>query len=99
MPEFPRVVITGVGMVTPLGLDAPSSWKALLAGKSGTHRIEAFDPEAFGVQVAAEVHGFVAEELMDRRPARRSGRHTQFAVVAAREAVANAGLAIDDSNR
>jgi 3-oxoacyl-[acyl-carrier-protein] synthase II len=86
-------------MVTPLGLDAPSSWKALLAGKSGTHRIEAFDAERFDVQVAAEVHGFVPEDLMDRRTARRSGRHTQFAVVAAREAVANAGLTIDDSNR
>jgi 3-oxoacyl-[acyl-carrier-protein] synthase II len=99
MAEFPRIVITGVGMVTPLGLDAPSSWKALLAGTSGTHRIEAFDPSAFDVQVAAEVHGFVAEDLMDRRTARRSGRHSQFAVVAAREAVASAGLEINDSNR
>src|SRR5215204_2272099 len=99
MPEFPRLVVTGVGMVTPLGLDAPSSWKALVAGKSGTHRIEAFDAERFDGQVAAEVHGFVAEDLMDRRTARRSGRHSQFAVVAAREAVANAGLEINDSNR
>src|SRR3954453_20113349 len=99
MADYPRIVVTGVGMVTPLGLDAPSSWKALLAGKSGTHRIQAFDPERFDVQVAAEVHGFVAEDLMDRRTARRSGRHTQFAVVASREAVANAGLVIDDSNR
>jgi tol-pal system protein YbgF len=51
------------------------------------------------VQVAAEVHGFVAEDLMDRRTARRSGRHSQFAVVAAREAVTSAGLDINDSNR
>jgi len=99
MAEFPRVVVTGVGMVTPLGLDAPSSWKAMLEGRSGTGRITAFDPEAFEVQVAAEVKGFSAEELMDRRTARRSGRHTHMAVVAAFEAVASAGLAIDDGNR
>ncbi|HWO73933.1 MAG TPA: beta-ketoacyl-ACP synthase II [Dehalococcoidia bacterium] len=99
MAEFPRVVVTGVGMVTPLGLDAPSSWKAMLEGRSGTGRITAFDPEAFEVQVAAEVKGFSAEELMDRRTARRSGRHTHMAVVAAFEAVASAGLTIDDGNR
>ena len=99
MAKFPKVVVTGVGMVTPLALDAPSSWKALLAGVSGTGRISHFDPEAFEVQVAAEVKGFVAENLMDRRTARRSGRHTHMAVVAANEAVASANLTIDDANR
>ena len=99
MAKFPKVVVTGVGMVTPLALDAPSSWKALLAGVSGTGRISHFDPEAFEVQVAAEVKGFVAEDLMDRRTARRSGRHTHMAVVAANEAVASANLTIDDANR
>src|SRR3990172_9517660 len=99
MAKFPKVVVTGVGMVTPLALDAPSSWKALLAGVSGTGRISHFDPAAFEVQVAAEVKGFVPEDLMDRRTARRSGRHTHMAVVAANEAVASANLTIDDANR
>jgi 3-oxoacyl-[acyl-carrier-protein] synthase II len=86
-------------MVTPLGLDVPSSWKGLLEGKSGTNRITQFDPTDFEVQVSAEVKGFVAEDLMDRRTARRSGRHTQMAVVAANEAVESASLTIDESNR
>jgi 3-oxoacyl-[acyl-carrier-protein] synthase II len=86
-------------MVTPLGLDVPSSWKGLLEGKSGTNRITQFDPTDFEVQVSAEVKGFVAEDLMDRRTARRSGRHTQMAVVAANEAVESANLTIDESNR
>jgi 3-oxoacyl-[acyl-carrier-protein] synthase II len=99
MPEFPRVVVTGVGMVTPVGLDAESTWAALLAGRSGLGRITHFDPESFEVQVAAEVKGFDPEAYMDRRTARRSGRHSQMAIVAANEAVAAAGLKIDDSNR
>ncbi|HLF71164.1 MAG TPA: beta-ketoacyl-ACP synthase II [Dehalococcoidia bacterium] len=99
MAELPRVVVTGVGIVCPVGLDAPSSWKALQNGVSGTGRITQFDPSDFEVQVDAEVKGFVPEDLMDRRTARRSGRHTQLAVVAANEAVASANLAIDDSNR
>jgi 3-oxoacyl-[acyl-carrier-protein] synthase II len=88
-----------MGMVTPLGLDVPSSWKGLLDGKSGTNRITQFDPTDFDVQVSAEVKGFVAEDLMDRRSARRSGRHTQMAVVAANEAVESANLTIDETNR
>jgi 3-oxoacyl-[acyl-carrier-protein] synthase II len=86
-------------MVTPLGLDATSSWKALLSGVSGTGPITQFDASAFDVQVAGEVKGFDPEALLDRRTARRSGRHTQFGAVAALEAVANAGLVIDDTNR
>ena len=99
MADFPKVVVTGLGMITPLALDAPATWRAMLAGVSGTARITTFDPEAFDVQVAAEVKGFVAEDLMDRRTARRSGRHTQMAVVAAREAIESANLIIDDANR
>jgi 3-oxoacyl-[acyl-carrier-protein] synthase II len=99
MPEFPRIVVTGVGMVTPLGNDVASTWQGMLAGRSGLGRITHFDPEGFEVQIAGEVKGFVAEDLMDRRTARRSGRHTQMAVVAANEAVADAGLEITEANR
>jgi 3-oxoacyl-[acyl-carrier-protein] synthase II len=99
MPEFPRVVITGIGLVTPVGLDTGTSWGALLAGKSGLGRITHFDPDGFEVQIAAEVKSFEPETYMDRRAARRSGRHTQMAIVAANEAVKSAGLGINDSNR
>jgi 3-oxoacyl-[acyl-carrier-protein] synthase II len=99
MAELPRVVVTGVGMVTPLALDAESTWRAMLAGRSGTGPITHFDASAFDVQVAGELKGFVAEDLLDRRTARRSGRHTHMAVVAAREAVASANLTIDETNR
>jgi 3-oxoacyl-[acyl-carrier-protein] synthase II len=99
MAEFPRVVVTGVGMVTPLGLDLSSTWSALLAGRSGLGRISHFDPARFEVQIAAEVKDFEPENFMDRRTARRSGRHTQMAVTAANEALASAGLSINDSNR
>jgi 3-oxoacyl-[acyl-carrier-protein] synthase II len=99
MADFPKVVVTGVGLVTPLGLSAPSTWQAMLEGRSGTGPITQFDATDCDVKVAGEVTGFVAEDLMDRRTARRSGRHTQMAVVASHEAVANANLNIDDSNR
>jgi 3-oxoacyl-[acyl-carrier-protein] synthase II len=99
MPDFPRVVVTGMGMVTPLGLDTKSSWAAMLAGRSGIRRITLFDPTDFDVQIAAEVKDFVPDDFMDRRTARRSGRHTQLAVVAAAEAVAAAELKVDAGNR
>ncbi|MPZ49366.1 MAG: beta-ketoacyl-ACP synthase II [Dehalococcoidia bacterium] len=99
MVDFPKVVVTGIGMVTPVGLDAPSTWEAMRAGRSGTGPITHFDASSFDVQVAGELKGFVPEDLMDRRTAHRSGRHTQMAVVAAREAVTSANLTIDESNR
>jgi 3-oxoacyl-[acyl-carrier-protein] synthase II len=99
MAQLPRIVVTGVGMVTPLGLDTKSSWQALLAGTPGVTRISHFDPEGFDVQIAAEVKGFVPEDHMDRRSARRSGRHTQMAVVAAQEAIESARLDLSQVDR
>ncbi len=99
MAEFPRVVVTGLGMMTPIGLDAQSTWSVLLAGCSGVGRITLFDANGFDVQIAGEVKGFDPDAYMDRRTARRSGRHTQMAVVVANEAVASSGLQIDASNR
>lgn len=85
-------VITGIGAVTPLGLNVPDTWRRMLAGESGIRRITRFDPSDLPVQIAGEVDGFDAEAVMGTKRARRSARFSQFAVAAAREAFADAGL-------
>ena len=86
-----RVVVTGLGMVTPLGLDARATWEGLLAGRSGVRRIEHFADERFAGTVAAEVRGFDPAAFMERKEARRADRFTQFAIAAAEEARGQAG--------
>ncbi len=93
-----RVVVTGLGAVTPLGLDAGSTWDAMVAGRSGISRITLFDPEPFAVQIAAEVKGYDPLLYIDRKDLRRMDRNVQFAVGAARQAVADAGLCINPTN-
>ena len=87
-----RVVITGLGAVTPLGNDVPSLWKGLLAGSSGVDPITLFDPSNLEVQIAAEVKDFDPVALFGRRKARRNARFTLFALEAARQAVFDARL-------
>ena len=87
-----RVVITGLGAVTPLGNDVPTLWKNLLAGRSGVGPITLFDPSHLEVQIAAEVKDFDPVALFGRRQARRNDRFTLFAMEAARQAIADAGL-------
>ena len=87
-----RVVITGLGAVTPIGLTARDSWQAVRDGVCGIAPITQFDASAQKVKLAAEVKGFVPEELLGRQEAKRMGRFTQFAVVSAREAMADAGF-------
>jgi 3-oxoacyl-[acyl-carrier-protein] synthase II len=94
-----RVVVTGIGAITPLGIGADVFWDGLTAGRSGIRRITAFDPSGLAVQIAGEVPGFAAKEFMDFKAARRMDRYAQFAVAAAREAVGHAGLCITDENR
>jgi 3-oxoacyl-[acyl-carrier-protein] synthase II len=91
---FPRIVITGMGAVTPLGLTAPDSWKALLAGESGIARITQFDPTHFPCQIAGEVKGFVASQYMNFKDARRMSRASKLATAAAKMAIEDAGLPI-----
>ncbi|MFF8281617.1 beta-ketoacyl-ACP synthase II [Streptomyces albus] len=90
-----RVVVTGIGALTPVGNDRESSWQALLAGRSGVAEISRFDARDFPTRIAAEVKNFSAEDHFDRKRLRRSERFSQYAVVAAREAVHDAGLAVD----
>lgn len=93
-----RVVITGIGLLTPLGLDAPSTWDALVRGVSGIGPITRFDASAYPCRIAGEVRGFVAEERIDRKDARKMDLFTHYAVVAADEALARSGLEIGANN-
>jgi 3-oxoacyl-[acyl-carrier-protein] synthase II len=87
-----RVVVTGVGAVTPVGLDAPSTWAAMLEGQSGVGRITLFDASEYPVQIAGEVKGFDATGRVEPKELRRMDRYVQFGVIAAQEAFADAGL-------
>ncbi len=87
-----RIVVTGVGMVTPTGLTADATWESLAAGRSGVSRITAFDPEGFETTIAAEIPEFNPEDYMDRKEARRADRFSQFALAAAHEALGQADL-------
>lgn len=93
-----RVVVTGLGAVTPLGNDIETTWTALLEGRSGVAPITLFDPSPFSIQIAGEVKNFNPADQIDRKDLRRMDRNVQFAVVAAREAVRRAGLVIDETN-
>ncbi|TMB62293.1 MAG: beta-ketoacyl-ACP synthase II [Chloroflexi bacterium] len=87
-----RVVVTGMGMVTPLGLDVASNWDALTHGRSGIARISRFDPAPYETQIAGEVKGFEATQYMDRKEVRRTDRFTHLGVAAASQALKDAGL-------
>jgi 3-oxoacyl-[acyl-carrier-protein] synthase II len=91
-----RVVVTGLGAVTPVGNDVPAMWEALVAGRSGAGPITCFDASGLDVRIAAEVKDFDPVALFDRRVARRNDRFTLFALEAARQAVADAGLTFDN---
>ena len=93
-----RIVITGLGAVTPIGIGKDTYWSSLLAGVSGVDRIRLFDPEAFDVQIAAEVKDFDVTRWVDRKDARRMDRFVQFGVAAALDAIADANLAITEAN-
>ena len=82
-----RVFVTGVGMISPVGLDTASTWSSLVNGVSGVDYISSFDPEGLDTRFAAEVKGFVPTDFLDKKRARNMDRFSQFAVVAAQEAV------------
>ncbi|MCX7523024.1 beta-ketoacyl-ACP synthase II [Microbacterium sp. STN6] len=90
-----RIVITGLGALTPLGNTWRETWSSLVAGRSGIDRITQFDASGFATQIAAEVKGFDPHETLSVKQVNRMSRTSQLAVVAAREAVADAGLPAD----
>ena len=94
-----RAVVTGIGAITPIGNDAESFWRSLVAGTSGVGPITAYDASGEEVRIAAEVKGFDPKDFMDFKAARRMSRFSQLAVAAARQAIDAAGLPITDANR
>src|ERR671934_1126900 len=94
-----RVVVTGLGAVTPLGNSAPETWRAALAGESGIDWIRAFDPSEFPVRVAAEVKDFDPTTVASPKEVRKLDRNVLFSLAAAKEAVADARLDGFDPSR
>jgi len=96
--QLNRVVVTGIGAITPLGLDMPATWDNLVAGKSGIDLITLFDASRMAVRIAGEVKGFDPVSYIDRKSVRRMDRFAQLAVAAGYQAVASSGLKIDKTN-
>jgi len=87
-----RVVVTGLGAITPIGMGKQEFWQALLEGKSGVARITRFDPTDYTTQIAGEVKNFDATQYIDKKEAKRMDRFTQFAIAAAKMALEDSGL-------
>ena len=97
--QLRRVVITGLGALTPLGNSAPETWEALKAGKNGIAPITSFDASLFKTHFAGEVKGFDPSTVMDRKEARKMDRYAQFSVCVADEALRDSGLDLDKEDR
>jgi len=93
-----RIVVTGIGVVSPVGVGKTDYWNSLIAGVSGIGRITHFDPTDFDVQIAAEVKGFDVTKWIDRKESRRMDRFVQFGIAAALDAIEDAGLKITSTN-
>ncbi|HMM21422.1 MAG TPA: beta-ketoacyl-ACP synthase II [Selenomonadales bacterium] len=94
-----RVVVTGLGAITPIGIGVEEYWQSLLAGKSGIGRVTRFDASDYGTQIAGEVKGFEPGNFMDKKEARRMDRFTQYAVAATKMALDHSGLDLNTINR
>ena len=99
MTEFRRVVVTGLGVISPVGLDVETFWQNLLSGQSGLGPITGFDASNFSVRVAAEVKDFDPQQHMDFKMARRSGRFAQMATAASKQALCAASLEVNEKTR
>jgi 3-oxoacyl-[acyl-carrier-protein] synthase II len=96
--ERKRVVVTGVGAITPIGNTGAEFWSGLVAGRSGIRRITQFDPSQHTSQIAGEVEGFDPLDYMDKKEAKRTIRFTQFAIAASKQALADSEFQITDLN-
>jgi len=94
-----RVVLTGLGSVTPLGLNTDEFWQGLISGKSGGGKITQFDTSNYATKIAAEVKGFNAQDHFEPKEVRRLDPYTQYAIISAREAITRSGLNFEAENR
>lgn len=94
-----RVVITGIGALTPVGKTAPDFWNGLISGKSGAQPIEHFDTEDFTTKFAAQIEDYNEEDYFDRKEARRLDKVCQYALIAAEEAIDDTGLNLDEVDK
>ncbi len=95
---LPRVVVTGMGLLTPVGNDVASTWEALCQGKSGVGTISSYDSSRFRVHFGAEIKNFDPSLYMDRKETRRSDPYEQFAIATAKQALSQSGLRISEEN-
>src|SRR5579862_9707237 len=93
-----RVVVTGLGMVTPLGLNVVDTWNAILAGKSGVHRIDRFDPSDINCHICSNVKNFDSSLYMSDKDARKRDIFVQYGVAAGMQAIQDSGLEVTDKN-
>ncbi|MBP7587072.1 MAG: beta-ketoacyl-ACP synthase II [Thermoanaerobaculia bacterium] len=98
MRERRRVVVTGVGLVSPLGVGTEATWKALLAGESGIGPITRFDASTYHARIAGEVKGFAPEDWMEKKDVKKCDTFIHYALAASQMAISDAGLTIDDAN-
>ncbi|MCQ2341957.1 MAG: beta-ketoacyl-ACP synthase II [Paludibacteraceae bacterium] len=99
MKELKRVVVTGMGVLTPVGNDVESMWKALINGESGSKEITAFDSSLFKTHFACEVKDFNPDDYLDRKDARKMDRFAQFAVCTAKQALADSNIDLDREDK
>ncbi len=97
--ELKRVVVTGLGAITPIGNSFPETWEAMKSGKSGARPITRFDASKFKTQFACEVKDFKPEDYLDRKEARKHDLYSQFALVAANEAISDANFDLDNEDK
>jgi len=97
--ELKRVVVTGLGAITPIGNNVPEFWENLVNGVSGAGPITRFDPELFKTKFAAEVKNFDVTQYIDRKEARKMDLYTQYAIAVAKEAVTDSGLDVENEDR
>jgi 3-oxoacyl-[acyl-carrier-protein] synthase II len=99
-PDYDRrVVVTGLGVISPVGNDKASAWSSLVNGRSGLDTITKFDPSPYEARLAGEVRDFTASDWMDAKAARRSESSMHFGVAAAKQALADSGFEVTDENR
>ena len=97
-PINKRVVITGLGLVTPLGIGVKPTWESLCTGKSGVGEITRFDSSAYPTRIAAEIKDFRPQDFMPKKDARRVELFIAYALAATRMAIEDSGLVIDSTN-